>query len=816
MKTNYQKALISNVCAQPFSTNIIVKNFSKKIGLPAILLFATNAKAFAADIVKTVLSFDPKKYFNIISVLIVFLFGIHQTKAQCISPILFPISTIQINGTPGSTTQIATNNFAGEYSNNNYSTAGDYTAVSSIATDYLTVTTNANAVIASGTTPLYFTIPSTGIYRLHVATSSSCGTQNSIRKTSILKENSPCISSTIGTTFANSTDPCSGSTISLGTNFFSLNSNITYQWESSTVGTSGPFTQIALATASTYSTNAPTIPTWYRLVSTCPLSSTSNISIPVLVNSPQTTIINAVPYFEGFETPNITASNLPNCSWLKTGDWRTATAIQSFNRSPKTGNGYAHVSWSTIAGGDILYTNGIQLNAGIVYTASAAYKTDGASGFFDFSMLLTTAQNNASIADTVAIVTNPINTNYINLTDTFSVSTSGVYYLAFRANANTNPWYISMDDISITGCPNIPKTSTTYTSSCNAITWNTQNISASGTYTFLAKTPLGCDSIATLQFVLNSPITTSIMDTGAFTYELPWSVTVTTNGTYTHMYASINGCDSLVSISVVISGVNLKAKAFLGGAMDGNSGLMKDSLRRLNIIPLQTPYGSGDYTIGYGAAGTEMMNSNVLTVSNNNAIVDWVYVSLRSKMDSTIVVDNRSGLLQRDGDIVDIDGSSPLQFSYPIPDHYFVSIKHRNHLGMMSLQSIPLSAAPNSTFDFSNPNTALFMRAAPLNNAAPLTGAGKTISSIRTMYPGNCNISTAPWSKLIAYNNLLISDRTSLFGFTGSTNTMYGYSIFDLDLNGSARFNGLNPDRLLILNTCVLSNTVTVQEQIPN
>jgi hypothetical protein len=42
------------------------------------------------------------------------------------------------------------------------------------------------------------------------------------------------------------------------------------------------------------------------------------------------------------------------------------------------------------------------------------------------------------------------------------------------------------------------------------------------------------------------------------------------------------------------------------------------------------------------------------------------------------------------------------------------------------------------------------------------------------------------------------------------------YSIFDLDLNGSATFNSLNPDRLVLLINCSNVTGLFINEQIPN
>ena len=65
-------------------------------------------------------------------------------------------------------------------------------------------------------------------------------------------------------------------------------------------------------------------------------------------------------------------------------------------------------------------------------------------------------------------------------------------------------------------------------------------------------------------------------------------------------------------------------------------------------------------------------------------VVDWVLVELRDKTTNTIIVDSRSAFILKTGEIVDIDGTSDLQFYTATSGQYFVVIKHRNHLSIMS------------------------------------------------------------------------------------------------------------------------------------
>jgi hypothetical protein len=85
-------------------------------------------------------------------------------------------------------------------------------------------------------------------------------------------------------------------------------------------------------------------------------------------------------------------------------------------------------------------------------------------------------------------------------------------------------------------------------------------------------------------------------------------------------------------------------------------------------------------------------------------------------------------LIQRDGDIVDVDGISPLSFKLANPDNYYVAIRHRNHLGFRTNVSIALSTTAAS-LNFTNNSVATFG-----------TNALKQISTgVYGMYSGDAN-----------------------------------------------------------------------------
>ena len=78
--------------------------------------------------------------------------------------------------------------------------------------------------------------------------------------------------------------------------------------------------------------------------------------------------------------------------------------------------------------------------------------------------------------------------------------------------------------------------------------------------------------------------------------------------------------------------------------------------------------------------------ASVSSVPSN--VVDWVLVQLRPAGNETNVIASKSAFLLEDGSIADIQSSGSLYFIVA-PIQYKVSVKHRNHLEVMSSTSVP-------------------------------------------------------------------------------------------------------------------------------
>jgi len=157
-------------------------------------------------------------------------------------------------------------------------------------------------------------------------------------------------------------------------------------------------------------------------------------------------------------------------------------------------------------------------------------------------------------------------------------------------------------------------------------------------------------------------------------------------------YFAVGGDPLLHNLSL---GIDL----LLEGAYD-SGGLMTDLLRSGGYLSTTEPFTSLGFT-HFGRGGSETVNASVFNTTGNNAIVDWVFVELRSGVGSGSKVATKSALLQKDGDVVDLDGSSNLKIPGFGAGNYYVVVKHRNHLGLMTANTVALSTSL-STIDFTS------------------------------------------------------------------------------------------------------------------
>ncbi|HQW88035.1 MAG TPA: hypothetical protein PLH93_12635, partial [Flavobacteriales bacterium] len=215
-----------------------------------------------------------------------------------------------------------------------------------------------------------------------------------------------------------------------------------------------------------------------------------------------------------------------------------------------------------------------------------------------------------------------------------------------------------------------------------------------------------------------------------------------------------------------------------------STGLMRGSLRSAGLVPLAEPYTALGFDAVNGSGG-ETTTGAVLAVSGSASVVDWVRVELRHKNNSASVVAVRHALLLRNGNVVDVDGTSDVAFSVPA-DNYHIAVRHRNHLGAMLATPQALSATATLK-DLTLSATALYGGAT----------ATKAVNGVRCLYAGDANVSGH-----VKYSGA-DNDRDPILQKVGGlvpTSTVNGYHREDLNLDGVVRYTGTANDRDLILN----------------
>ena len=195
-----------------------------------------------------------------------------------------------------------------------------------------------------------------------------------------------------------------------------------------------------------------------------------------------------------------------------------------------------------------------------------------------------------------------------------------------------------------------------------------------------------------------------------------------------------------------------------GAAINPNIGeelLMRDDLRVAGLIPTTSPY-----------ADALICDASVFNITGADAIVDWVQIELRDANDVTLVTESRSALLQRDGDVVDVDGTSFVKFT-SLASTYYVAINHRNHLGVATATSSLI--AGETITDLSS-------------NTADVNGGALAITLLANgsyaIYGGDFN----------ANGQVQTTDVSGVTSVLGTA----GYNNADLNMNGQVQTTDIN------------------------
>ncbi|MEO6038155.1 MAG: hypothetical protein ABIQ93_07055, partial [Saprospiraceae bacterium] len=293
-------------------------------------------------------------------------------------------------------------------------------------------------------------------------------------------------------------------------------------------------------------------------------------------------------------------------------------------------------------------------------------------------------------------------------------------------------------------------------------------------------------------------------------------ITAATMTTYVRYTLLPSGCFATGTITVTTGAcVQVVAKAMLQGPFNTGNNKMFDNLRTAGLIPTSDPYvGLGGYFPAVNAGPTSTTTATVLAVSGDNAIVDWVFLELRSSANRNTVVATRSALIQRDGDIVDIDGVSPVTFASTNLGQYYVTVRHRNHLSVMTNATVDF-ATPPGLIDFSSPALAVY-QPNPVTMSYPYAARKLVNAGVMAMWAGNAQLANQSSGKGVINYNGSNNDRLAILNLLGGNQlgTVNGYYLEDVNMNGSVTYNGSNNDRVVILNNLGGDQLSEILEQL--
>ena len=228
--------------------------------------------------------------------------------------------------------------------------------------------------------------------------------------------------------------------------------------------------------------------------------------------------------------------------------------------------------------------------------------------------------------------------------------------------------------------------------------------------------------------------------------------------------------------------VFVEVKLFLQGAYTG-AGVMSTGLNA--ELSTTQPYNTAPWNYG----GPEHVTSIPPDA------VDWVLMELRTGTAANTAVATQAALLMKDGTV-------SATFPDVAPGDYYIVIRHRNHLDIMTATPVSLTAASASAktmmldYDFTT---------------APSRAYGGVLKDLGDgtygLYGGDANAD----NKLVYIGE----DRDQkeileLLGLTNAAGNVAGYLMADMNMDGSVFYIGENRDQRVLLDALGLTTVATV------
>ncbi|MEY4927182.1 MAG: hypothetical protein RI894_1618 [Bacteroidota bacterium] len=418
---------------------------------------------------------------------------------------------------------------------------------------------------------------------------------------------------TLGNTIASSTAICSGSVANLSLQSTPMSSGISYQWQSSPIG-SGTWTNIAGATSVTYSPTV-TVPAEYKCVAMCASSGLSGTSTPVTVT------LN--PFTQCYCASGATSTadeDILSVSF--NGNTNTSTCATTATGSGSVLNLYSNYTTLSGTAPNYVYTGSFAATQGTSVPFSVQIGTCG--GNFSNSIAIWIDFNQNGVFDTnekvynSAVATNGPHTENgsISVPATATLGLTRMRILNSEGNVPTNPcgtyaWGETEDYlVNITAAPlcNISLTVTsTQNVLCNGGNTGSINVNITG-----GQGPYGTAAMMNGCLLMHIGCTlnggTFSQNNGICTCTHPASLSPTGTfasleaGIYTISVTDANGCTATSSTTVTEP-----------------TALTLTATSSTNIITANAAGGTPSYT--YAVNGATQLSANTFQVANSGTYI---------------------------------------------------------------------------------------------------------------------------------------------------------------------------------------------------
>jgi hypothetical protein len=190
----------------------------------------------------------------------------------------------------------------------------------------------------------------------------------------------------------------------------------------------------------------------FYVQSDCGVDGESSILGPLTFNTP--CLAGTIPFTESFES-GYTHGDIQGICWSQediagSSEWIVNGSETTYNRTPRTGNfnttlRYGNTDW-------MFYP--LDLTGGVAYQLEFYARQDASnSSYASVEAAYGTANNDASMTNSIIASTPLINGVYQQVSGIFTPASDGVYYIGIKGTINGSPWYISLDDISVDLAP---------------------------------------------------------------------------------------------------------------------------------------------------------------------------------------------------------------------------------------------------------------------------------------------------------------------------------------------------------------------------